>query len=116
MKSLIKLPIFILALTFSISAHAATTTASGKVSMIRHYGGGMMLIYGLSFDGATDLTHCNGTQSAFLIPNEYAKIDRLLSLLLTAKASKTTVTVRGLDVGASCWAPSFTDSSHIDFN
>ncbi|PAJ71672.1 hypothetical protein CJF42_25460 [Pseudoalteromonas sp. NBT06-2] len=116
MKYLINLTIIILTLTFGISAQAATITATGKVSMMRHYGSGMMLVYGLTFDGQTSLAHCNGTKTGFLIPNEYEKIDRLLSLLLTAKATGVTVTVRGLDVGSSCWAPTFVGSSYIDFN
>ena len=116
MKNLINLAIIVLTLTASISAQAATTTATGKVSLIRHYGSGMMLVYGLTFDGQTDITHCTGTQSGLLIPNEYSKIDRLLSLILTAKATGVSVTVRGVDVGSSCWAPTFVDSSHIDFH
>jgi hypothetical protein len=94
MKLLINLTLIILTLIFNISAQAATTTATGKVSMIR--------LYGLTFDSATDLSHYVGTKNGFLIPNEYAKIDRLMSFLITAKDSKTTVTVNGLDVGASC--------------
>ncbi|MEY8198705.1 MAG: hypothetical protein RPS47_05650 [Colwellia sp.] len=116
MKNLTNLAIIVFMLTISISAQAATATATGKIELVRHYGSGMMLIYGLTFDNQTDRTHCNGTQSGLLIPNEYSKIDRLLSLLLTAKATGGTVTVRGVEVGTSCWAPTFVDSSHIDFH
>jgi hypothetical protein len=62
----------------------------------------MMLLYGLTFDARSLLTDCNGTQSGFLMPNEYIKIDRLLSLLLTAKARGSSMTVNGLDVPVSC--------------
>ena len=50
MKYKLNLAIIILTLTFSISVQAATVTAAGKVSMVRLYGSGMMLIYGLTFD------------------------------------------------------------------
>jgi hypothetical protein len=107
----------VLALIFNLSAaQAATTSASGKITKIFYYGSGMMLIYGLTFDEKTDLTHCNGTQSGFLVPNDYANIDRLVSFLLTAKATKTTLSVKGLEVGTSCWAPTFVNSSFIDFS
>jgi hypothetical protein len=115
MRNLTSLAIFF-TLIFCNSAQAAITTGTGKVSMVRLYGSGMMLVYGLTFDGQTDISHCAATREAFHIPNEYAKIDRLLSFLLTAKATGTTVTVRGLEVGSSCWAPTFVDSSYIDFD
>ena len=116
MKNLTNLAIILFTLTISISAQAATITATGKIELMRHYGSGMMLVYGLTFDNQTDRAHCNGTPDGILIPNEYSKIDRLLSLLLTAKATGGTVTVRGIEVAASCWAPTFVDSSHIDFH
>jgi len=49
------------ALTFNIAVQAATTTATGQVSKIRYYGSGILLVYGLTFDGNIDLTHCIGT-------------------------------------------------------
>ena len=116
MKFLISVIIIFSTLTFGLPAQAATTTATGKVSTMRLYGSGMMLIYGLNFDGKTSLSHCTGTQSGFLIPHDYEKMDKLLSLLLTAKATSVTVTVGGLDVGSSCWAPTFNSSSYIDFS
>ena len=115
MKRLIKVAIFLIALNYSVLSVAATTYATGKVSWLRHYGSGMMLVYGLTFDNGTSLTHCTGTQSGILIPSDYVEIDRLVSLLLTAKVTQSTVTVKGIDVGSSCWAPTFTNSSYVDF-
>lgn len=114
MKTLIRSSLFVFLLTFGLTSHAAT--ASGSIGMIRHYGSGMLLVYGLTFSDPSALSHCTGTTKAFQIPYEYEKVDQLLSLILTAKATGTSVTVNNLEVRSSCWAPIFTASSFINFN
>ena len=72
----------------------------------------MVLVYGFTFNGEAD--HCVGSRSGFVIAANYPNMDRLMSLLLTAKASQSIVTVHTDIPEGYCWAPKFTVSNYMN--
>lgn len=108
---LIKKIVF-LALVFLNTAlvQAAVVKEQGAITEIYHYGSGMVLVLGPSvIEGSS--AGCNGASQGFVIPHDYPKMEQLLSLLLTAKATSSNVVVHSLDIPENCWAPTFTNSS-----
>lgn len=93
----------ILLLATSSVACAETVNATGKINEVAVYGSGMVLVYGPKF-GAT---HCSGAHDAFRINENHPHIDRLLSLILAAKAMQKDIEVNAEVPATGCWAPTF---------
>ena len=112
----LKLTIVLFALLTAFGVFAETTKATGNITTIRHYGTGMILVYGPVFDSQPDRSHCAGAPTGILIAHDYSRLEQLLSLLMMAKATGKPVTVYNLEVASDCWAPTFTNSSYVDFH
>ena len=93
--------LILLVLCSSAPALAATGSATGTIQHVFTYGDGSMLFTGFDFPGAS----C-GNNGGFYIPGDHPQMSRLLSVLLTARATGATVhVVATID---NCWYPYLT--------
>ena len=87
-------------------SYAATGTATGKVGRIYTYNNGQVLFTGFLFTGAS----CSNN-GGFYVPGNHPHINKFISMLLSAKATQSTVTVVAkID---NCWYPEITEGSYF---
>ena len=91
-------------MTFAQSSFAATAKAEGKVGNVYVYGDGRVLVTGFTFPGAS----CNNN-GGFWMRGNHPHLDRILSNILTAKATGTKVNV--IAKINDCWYPELLNSS-----
>jgi hypothetical protein len=105
-----KITILVLVLLNVSVVQAATVKEQGAITEVYHYGSGMVLVLGPKvIEGSS--AGCNGASQGFVVPHDYPKMEQLMSIVLTAKATGSNVVVHSLDIPDSCWAPTFTNSS-----
>lgn len=115
MIKFIKCVLFAFGLFSSHAAFSASVEFSGKISEIQFYGNGMMLVLGLTLSDPQATTICTGAQSGVVIAGDHTQKNELLSILLTAKTTQSNIAIKNVDVPTTCWAPTFTSNSYINF-
>ena len=105
MNSLVKVfTILLILLCFSGNAQAATAGATGTVKDIYTYGDGRILVSGFGYPNS----NCNN-KYGFWIPGNHPHLQRILSVILSAKATGASLTVVAkID---NCWYPEITADS-----
>lgn len=94
---------------YSLNASANIVATTGKVTDLYFYGNGMILVQGFDF-GATD---CVGSKFGFVIAPDYVHMDKILSILLTAKATQNSLLVYATVPTIDCWAPTFSTDNYL---
>jgi hypothetical protein len=89
---------------FSMSSLAALDSAQGTVQGMHTYGDGRVLVSGFNFSNAT----CSNN-SGFVIYGSHPHFQRLLAIILTAKAMGPTLAV--VAKSDNCWYPEITQDS-----
>ena len=101
--------IFIVTLLFSIGIRAETLSTTGSVTDVYYYGAGMMLVMGFDFG----TVHCTGSNGGFLVDSNNPNIDKILSIVLMAKATQREIFVTVEVPPSSCWAPTFGTNNYL---
>lgn len=107
-KVLILIPLLLCGMNVTQAAQFAGT---GKITEVIFYGNGMILVGGPIF--GTPANNCAGYQNGFRINETDPQLDRLLSIVLAAKATQKDVTVYADIPDSNCWAPTFTENNRI---
>lgn len=98
----------ILLMGLSLSANAKTTIATGKVTRLISYNSGTILVSGFTFPEST----CNNN-GAFFISGEHPHFDKLLSVILAAKAMQSEMSV--VAKVDDCWYPEITIGGEMTY-
>jgi len=106
---MIKKLLTVVVLLYSLNTSANVVPATGKVTDLYFYGNGMILVQGFDF-GATD---CAGSKFGFVIAPDYVHMDKILSILLTAKVTQKDLIVYATVPVIDCWAPTFTTDNYL---
>ena len=96
--------LLIIFITITGQALAQTEAATGTVQSVQTYGDGRVLVPGFQFTAAL----CNNNGS-FWIPGDHPHLEKLLSTILTAKATGQQLTV--VAKTDNCWYPEITQES-----
>ena len=104
-----KKPFLLLSLFLSANVWSDLVPASGTVTDIYYYGNGMLLVQGFNFGS----THCTGSNNGFVIDGSYPQLDKILSIILMAKATQRELLVYADVPPSNCWAPTFGVNNYL---
>lgn len=113
MKAIIKKVLFLCLMSVSFGVFSSPLFFNGKVTDIRLYGNGMLLVYTSNISNASAVSSCIGTKSGFVVENDHPQKKDLLSMFMTARAMQANIKVESLNVPAGCWAATFTNQSYV---